>query len=405
LSAVAERSVDTAFGGESGNESRRMPAAAERARLPGVQRLAEPIPFKGRQGWFELPDPFGLTGNQRMESFGPMPNPHYARITVILLIITTGVVVLTLRPTMGDVFRKSKDSPPQFQSNIILFRLIDAFEGAGILLAGVKDGPLVSGRKIGRQPPPVLAKPASIPAMLNKPKNRTESDAQNYPKRMFIIAMIAAITGVAGVIVNYAGLFKKPRPTQSQKVVTKGDKSPVQAAQSSGSGSHSLQNSGDHVMQAGRDINNTTHITNSQADLIEGTDISKNALSELFPFGYLVTGHDREWIEHPHPKGELHWRIAPENVDIKPDFSSGIIHLTLKNLTASNPRGFEVYGNEMRVPVTIQKNVVFHVGDVKISIEPGVYFVTLSDNERFPVFAIGFRHHGRPTKSPFILAQ
>jgi hypothetical protein len=132
-----------------------------------------------------------------------------------------------------------------------------------------------------------------------------------------------------------------------------------------------------------------------QPDYIEGTEVARKQLEQIFPFGYAIIYLNEENQKEIHEfRSKLsNWRINWDLVKIEPNFESGNVTFTTPNIdaNAADKGSVLVMSNStFVVNIRLQKGVS-RVGPIQFGAVPVPYFAILNDNQRKPVFAIGFR--------------
>jgi hypothetical protein len=134
-------------------------------------------------------------------------------------------------------------------------------------------------------------------------------------------------------------------------------------------------------------------------DYIEGTTFTYAMLKDALPFGYVLfywrDGEIRSWI--PHPDSRLEWNVDWNRVRITPDFAERTVVFEFPEI------GFSYLQDGVRKPVgsgnrVTTRPITMRVGDLRGlqaifhgKNEPTLCVATLSDNQRTPVFIVGFR--------------
>ena len=135
-------------------------------------------------------------------------------------------------------------------------------------------------------------------------------------------------------------------------------------------------------------------ITNvAEPDYVEGTRFTHAELKDIFPFGYTIfysDGNERFRYEVV-TNGLLDWSIDLDNVKFEPDFSRGIVSLHIPPLSAKGKNGATMDDVEMGDgSMPFKTGAIFKFPFVFANL-PAVWVAVLSDNQRMPVFALGFR--------------
>jgi hypothetical protein len=135
-----------------------------------------------------------------------------------------------------------------------------------------------------------------------------------------------------------------------------------------------------------------------QQDYIGGTRFTHKKVREIFPFGYAViyfSGEQRFRYE-TFRTGLIEWTLDWNNVKIEPDFSAATVHWTIPTVLIKGTNVHHGSTADLNVGA-IETESVFkagamnRVGIVDFKDDPVIYVGTLSDNQRSPVFVIGFR--------------
>ena len=147
--------------------------------------------------------------------------------------------------------------------------------------------------------------------------------------------------------------------------------------------------------------------------VIEGTRFTQKRLSEIFPFGYAVFffGQNRILRNEIFKNGMMDWKLDVNAVVIEPDFYSGSVQWTIPNVNAatdgSGPH-VSVNGGTIKVAAPLKEGCARR-GGFLLANKPVLHVITLGDNQRTPVFAIGFRipseGEGRPPNPPYFFIQ
>jgi len=139
----------------------------------------------------------------------------------------------------------------------------------------------------------------------------------------------------------------------------------------------------------------TTIIALPQPDFIEGTRYTQNRLNEIFPYGYVVFWYGQNHIlrNQISKNGKQDWKLDVDAVSLDPDFDSGKVTWMLPSVN-STPEGFwpelTINGSTIHVTANLKEGFARQAGFL-VENKPMMYVMTLSDNQRTPVFAIGFR--------------
>jgi hypothetical protein len=154
-----------------------------------------------------------------------------------------------------------------------------------------------------------------------------------------------------------------------------------------------------------------TVVAMPQPDYIEGTKYTQKRLSEIFPFGYslLFFGQNRILNNEIFKNGMMDWKLDVDDVSINPDFYSGKVTWTIPNVNAT-PDGtgsqITIVGGKFTVDAPLKAGYARRTGFL-LGNKPVMHVMTLGDNQRTPVFAIGFRipieGEGRPPNPPYFV--
>jgi hypothetical protein len=140
------------------------------------------------------------------------------------------------------------------------------------------------------------------------------------------------------------------------------------------------------------------------SETVDGKQIlSARRLRDLFPFGYYVfSKKEGQWTYEATPEANrLQYHIDPKRVQIEPDFAKKTVHWKiLLSAEAPNGQAFALQDNlvELTVPMTTRRgqsgeivHPVFLLPFFYQENQPSPFVVTLDDDQRFPVFTLGFR--------------
>jgi hypothetical protein len=135
-----------------------------------------------------------------------------------------------------------------------------------------------------------------------------------------------------------------------------------------------------------------TQIMVQQPDFIEGTDFTHKQLDHIFPFGYAVIYLNSEGEKETHEfhNNLLNWKIDWDQVKIEPHFGSGMVTFTIPDMFANGGTGNHVEGTTDVFTMPMKRGLVKPAG-IGFGGDPAPYVAILSDNQRSPIFAIGFR--------------
>jgi hypothetical protein len=129
-----------------------------------------------------------------------------------------------------------------------------------------------------------------------------------------------------------------------------------------------------------------------QPDYIEGTQFTRMLMDDRFPFGYAIffVREGDKLVHEVSAAGRLQWDINWDNVKIEPDFAAQKVKWTIPQYRAKNKSAnFSI--DAAAIDIT-----PFSVGNRACSgylslTDPLPFLGILSDNQRSPVFIIGFR--------------
>ena len=133
-----------------------------------------------------------------------------------------------------------------------------------------------------------------------------------------------------------------------------------------------------------------------QQNFFEGTDITQKQLEKLFPFGYVViyTAENKRFRYEVFKNGLLDWTFDWDAVKVDPNFTTGIATITMPMGNTTRADGsfvFKTFGSSMVLSLPLKTGEMRAAGGEFVDDAPTPYIVVLSDNQRSPVFAIGFR--------------
>jgi hypothetical protein len=135
----------------------------------------------------------------------------------------------------------------------------------------------------------------------------------------------------------------------------------------------------------------------AQPAYIEGTDVTYKQLEELLPFGNAIFyySENKRFTYQVFKNGLVDWQIDWDNVKIEPDFVAGTVKWTIPapiSIVGTNIN-IQMKGNSAAVGVIpFKRDKIFSAGLLYDSPnKPTLWIGTLSDDQRSPVFVIGFR--------------
>jgi hypothetical protein len=141
-----------------------------------------------------------------------------------------------------------------------------------------------------------------------------------------------------------------------------------------------------------------TNATTSPSDYIPGTDWTESELRNLFPFGYCVISFTGDkWTYEVPPQGSFRWDISWNLLRIVPNFTKRTVHWVVPGGWKEINKAKNIinigYGNQTEFdrPMTYDRYYPVQIGPLRPSGDPWPCVITLSDNQRSPVFAFGFR--------------
>jgi hypothetical protein len=151
----------------------------------------------------------------------------------------------------------------------------------------------------------------------------------------------------------------------------------------------------------------------NHTDYIEGTEYTQKRLEDIFPFGYAVFffGQNRILRNEVFKNGLLDWKLDVDQVAIAPDFFTGQVTWTIPNVNTT-PDGpgpkIIINGGTVSASVPLKKGCIRRTG-FYLANKPVMHVMTLGDNQRTPVFVVGFRipaeGEGRPPNPPYWFVQ
>jgi len=137
-----------------------------------------------------------------------------------------------------------------------------------------------------------------------------------------------------------------------------------------------------------------------QPDYIPGTQYTPANLEHTFPFGYAVIYYlaNQRLTYDVVKNGRMDWKTDWDSVQIKPNFAAGNVEILtgpFSVTTTGNGPWVDTAENGLSIDITIpfKKGYCTQAG-VYIINKPVPYVAVLSDDQRNPVFAIGFRIPG-----------
>jgi hypothetical protein len=192
----------------------------------------------------------------------------------------------------------------------------------------------------------------------------------------WLSSAIAAIVGVlAWWGVGLVAYLTAPRTVASSTP------SMQQSATASG-GSTITQN------QAGHDI-----VINSLApsETVPGTNVTERQLREAFPFGYVIfSQRDGKWTYSPLPSDKMQYTGDWDKVAIGIDFEHGGVRWIVPDFNSTNTN-IKLTAGRITADVPLNPKQITIVRAFVFGNQAILCVATLSDNQRFPVFVLGFR--------------
>lgn len=128
---------------------------------------------------------------------------------------------------------------------------------------------------------------------------------------------------------------------------------------------------------------------------IEGTQTTYKRLSEAFPFGYAVFFYGQNKIIRNEiiSNGLMDWKLDTDKVGIEPNFYTGMVTWTIPDvsITDSGPGGKIIMNGSSFTLSFPMRRGVSHLAGISNGNKPVMYVGTISDDQRRPVFVLGFR--------------
>lgn len=129
-------------------------------------------------------------------------------------------------------------------------------------------------------------------------------------------------------------------------------------------------------------------------DIIEGTLYTRAQLSKRFPFGYAVFffGQNRILSDEVVTNGLMEWTLDEKHVSIEPDVQNRVVQWNIpqNNITSLSPH-VHIQGGSISMTSPFKTGLFVRSRVLFVPNKPLLYIGTLSDDQRFPVFVIGFR--------------
>lgn len=130
----------------------------------------------------------------------------------------------------------------------------------------------------------------------------------------------------------------------------------------------------------------------SDAGLIPGTRFTYKEIEELFPFGWMIIFYkERRRIDEVDSRGELQWKA--DDVEAIPDFSKQVVRWKIKGSAVRLRPGnsLRLTSNQIEASYPMEIGKLFLNRDILIEGEIQPHMMTLSTNQRTPVFALGYK--------------
>ncbi|MGD1088783.1 MAG: hypothetical protein ABR955_08680 [Verrucomicrobiota bacterium] len=145
------------------------------------------------------------------------------------------------------------------------------------------------------------------------------------------------------------------------------------------------------VADAVKSVN--TNVSTSNSDYIEGTDFTHKQLWNTFPFGYAIIHFGQNRIENYEivTNGLMDWKIDLNHVIIKPNYFEGKVEWTIPHVSATSISGLDFNAGEMEAISDFKTGSLAAPGVLVAKNKPVLCIGTLNDNQRSPVFVIGYR--------------
>ena len=133
--------------------------------------------------------------------------------------------------------------------------------------------------------------------------------------------------------------------------------------------------------------------TSSRPESVPSTGIPYAKLEALFPFGYVVflMGKGKHTYE-PEPSEKLRWIADWSKVEIIPDFSKRTVRWNIPSLSSTTTaHHLQVLRQQTGGMYPLDTKRIFAIKSMYVENEPLIWVGTLSDDQRFPIFVLGFR--------------
>ena len=199
----------------------------------------------------------------------------------------------------------------------------------------------------------------------------------------------SAIAPIVGVLlwwgVGLVAYLTAPRTAASPTPAP----STQQSATASGGSTITQNQAGRDINEAGRDI-----VINNLAptETIPGTNVTEQQVRDFFPYGYVIFSfRDGNWTYSPLPSDKMQFTADWSKVTIIPNFGTGEAKWEVPDVKSTNTsvhlQGYS-FGQDN---VPLNPNQFWIMQGLVFSGQPVPVMGTLSDNQRFPVFVLGFR--------------
>lgn len=199
-------------------------------------------------------------------------------------------------------------------------------------------------------------------------------------------SLVAALVGMLGWwLIGLVAYLSTPKTARGIDA----ERSPVPVINQSATAS-----GGSTINQAGRD-NITININRGTSqEVIEGTNVTNAQLKSAFPFGYVVfSSRDGRWQYSPLPSDKMEYTADWGKVRITPNFVKKIMKWTIPELNSTNLPTAQIISSDVEnaaIPLN-EKEICRLAGFINILDQPQICLGTLNDNQKVPVFVLGFR--------------
>lgn len=169
---------------------------------------------------------------------------------------------------------------------------------------------------------------------------------------------------------------------------------------------------GGSIIQVAGDMHNYTQpvgIAVQQPEFIEGTRFTSKRLQDIFPFGHVVFffGQNEILTHQVYKNGLMDWTFDVGEVSIEPDFYSRTVKWKIPNVNTSGGQ-VSIDKGSITIKGPLQVGCTYRAG-VLLPNKPVMHLMTIGDNQRKPVFVIGYRMpvegEGRPPGPPYFIIQ